>query len=55
MKLKCEATGVVIDAPEYAVDNLTKAGFTPVKEKKSNKKKADEAPAGAPDEQQEGE
>lgn len=44
MKLKCEATGVVVDAPEHAVENLLKGGFTVVKEKKAAKKKAEEAP-----------
>lgn len=59
MKLKCEATGVVVDAPEHAVETLKKAGFLPVKEKKTTKKKAEEtpeeAPEEAPEEQQEGE
>lgn len=55
MKLKCEATGVVVDAPEYAVETLKKAGFLPVKEKKAAKKKAEEAPEEAHEEQQEGE
>ena len=48
MKLKCEATGVIVDASERAVETLLKGGFTVVKEKKAPKKKAEEV---APEEQ----
>lgn len=52
MKLKCEVTGVVVDAHEKAVEGLLKAGFTEIKEKKAARKPkaAEEAP-----EEQEGE
>lgn len=56
MKLKCEATGIVVDAPEHAAENLKKAGFVPVGEKKATKvkKKKAEEPEPEPEETPEG-